>query len=177
MKRVALLILLLLPWLAPGRAGAQIFNVQSVLRFMWLKGNADYSFIEGAGGFKASFSRHTVIFLASLRHGTLATEGFLNESLQHLRYSFELFPFLAPEIFTQHQNNLPSRLSMRLLGGAGPRFSLVRSKKVRLLAGTSYMVEKVRYTRSTSFADSGKELLYHRWSTYLMLKLQLAPTL
>lgn len=83
----------------------------------------------------------------------------------HIRYNYQPWPWLHPEVYSQLESDKFRLLTMRALAGAGPRFVGVQEK---VFVGTSYMLEWEDETQ--------RQFLSHRWSSYLSVYLRFSET-
>ncbi|HLO81373.1 MAG TPA: DUF481 domain-containing protein [Chitinophagaceae bacterium] len=139
-------------------ANAQIINVENS------RIHTDTVGWAGELGAQVSFTKNTQeVFLAQmnahLQYKTqkdlfliLGNYGFLsgdavkliNNSFLHLRYNRKLSELLRIEAFSQILQNPVTLIDYRFLTGAGPRFKLSGSKKLKLYAATLVMYEYER---------------------------------
>jgi len=59
----------------------------------------------------------------------------------HLRYNYKVNDWMRWEVFGQFQNNSVTQIDSRTLVGTGPRFKLVKNKKLRMYAASLVMFE------------------------------------
>ncbi len=69
-------------------------------------------------------------------------QEFINNSFIHLRFNRKLGPVIRWEVFMQAQNNHITLIDSRLLLGTGPRFRILKEKKIRLYAASLVMFER-----------------------------------
>lgn len=93
----------------------------------------------------------------------------VDSKLAHARYTFMVVPRFGFEVFGQAGNDLLLLLDLRALGGGGPRFVLLESKRGRVWAGTGYMAE---YEDRADGVEP-ERVLNHRWNTYVSAELVL----
>lgn len=86
--------------------------------------------------------RDRYMFINDISFSQVETNEFLNTGFQHLRYNYRLDSLWTGEAFAQAQYNKPLRLDLRLMLGAGPRFTAVDNAKMRVNLGTSVMLER-----------------------------------
>ena len=86
------------------------------------------------------------LFLILGNYGFLsgASVNLINNSFMHLRYNRKLNDVLRIEAFTQILQNPVNLIDYRILTGAGPRFKLSDSKKLKLYAASLVMHEYER---------------------------------
>ena len=70
-----------------------------------------------------------------------ASQSFIDNGFLHFRYNYKLGKVVRMEAFTQLQQNAITKTDSRFLVGAGPRFKIVKSKKVHLYSGSLAMYE------------------------------------
>ena len=93
-------------------------------------------------------------------------ESFVNKGTQHLRYNRKITNKTKMEAFVQTQYDAISKIDLRLLIGAGPRFKLSNNDKhYRIYLGTLVMYE---HEKTTSIAEDIIEKDF-RASSYLSL--------
>lgn len=85
--------------------------------------------------------KHTVLMLSDLQLISVNRDNIQNRGYQHVRYNYQIRPYLIPEMFVQAQYNQLWLIDLRLLMGAGPRFRLVQTDSTQLYAGTLLMYE------------------------------------
>ena len=92
-------------------------------------------------------------------------EATVAKAFSHLRYNYELAPWLWAEAFTQLEADRFRRIARRELVGSGPRFG-VDFAHAAVFYGTAYMAEWTLLDRRDT-SDSGELRLAHRWSNYV----------
>lgn len=129
-------------------------------------GNVE-SVVAGAAGVgAASAGRHRFFGSISGDYARFGGEVRVSKSFVHLRYGYELLPWLLPEAFVQQQQDKFQRLQVRELFGLGPRFVLVDLEDFTSAYGTAYMLEFERISVATGAPDD-PQTHAHRWSHYL----------
>jgi hypothetical protein len=98
-------------------------------------------------------------------------EDFANAGVQHLRYNYRIKPWLTAEAFTQAQFNKLLNVDFRWLLGAGPRFTLVKTKPFRMYVATLYMYE---YEELSDTSIINRD---HRLGSYLSFSLKIKDNL
>ncbi len=176
--------LVLLGWSVP--VHGQIINVQSYMfqkksqGFHWTvagagdyrRGTVEYTKYNISSAATANLGRHTVLLFGGYEFAENRGVDYINTHLEHFRYRFRLNSWLYVEAFLQHEYNEFKRLTLRAIGGAGPSISVPLSKKVQLVAGSSYMYEVNEYSNSGGgvvYGDSGESPRFNRWNNYMML--------
>lgn len=107
------------------------------------------------------------------RRNVRPSEAFINNGFAHLRWTRMWLRWIGTELFGQAQYNEFIKLRRRLLGGAGVRFEVIRYDNAEVHVGTAYMLEAERLDVPEGGPDES-HTLFHRWSSYLSLKLYLA---
>lgn len=154
-----LLPLILLP-LVGGTAVAQVVNIEG-RRFMndsvpWA-GYVNFRFDVAESGQRSMnlglngavqyiHGRSRYMFINDLAFSQVEANDFLNTGFQHLRYNYRHDSSWTGEAFAQAQYNKPLRLDLRLMLGAGPRFTAVDNTGMRVNIGTAVMVENDHIT-------------------------------
>ncbi len=105
------------------------------------------------------------MFINDLAFSQVEANEFLNTGFQHLRYNYRHDSLWTAEAFVQAQYNKPLRLDLRLMLGAGPRFTAVNTEKMRVNLGTAMMVER-------EFITQGPSLTEGRSSSYVAATLK-----
>lgn len=169
-------------WAAPSIATAQV-NVEPLRQQV-----AERGFGARLGGSLTSYAGNT-------RGIQLSTSGFvggrfgshllygagsasytqLNEVVSvakwfgHLRYNYELLPWLFWEVFGQVEGDRFRRVTLRRLLGTGPRLELISSDDFDLSCGTSYLNEV------STIADGGGRRSVQRWNNFVSAELRAHP--
>lgn len=167
--------------LLPAAASAQIVDVQS--RFSgkakpglhgslegavdWRTGNTEYFVVRGTASATWLTGRHLVLALALAERSTALGEVTLSHAFEHLRYRFRWTGLLRPEAFVQHEIDYFRRLQLRVLVGAGMRFSIFDDEDRALAFGVAVMMEHERLRRD-GLPDAGDSYTDPRLSTYAM---------
>ena len=86
--------------------------------------------------------RSRYMFINDISFSQVEANEFLNTGFQHLRYNYRVDSTWTGEAFAQSQYNRPLRLDLRLMIGAGPRFTAVDNAKMRVNLGTAVMLER-----------------------------------
>jgi len=163
-----------------GPAAAGIVNVQSVLATEaeeglsgsvsgtadWRTGNTELLVLGAAAVARQRRGRHLVVAIVRGDLGTAAGVRIAAKTFEHLRYRLELGHRITAEAFAQHDYDQFRRLSVRALGGVGPKIDLLTTRRARLAAGVAYMLEWERL-RNDGAVDAGEATLAHRMSSYL----------
>lgn len=85
--------------------------------------------------------KHSVLMLSDLQLMSVNRDNIQNRGYQHVRYNYQIRPYLTPEAFVQAQYNQLWLIDLRLLMGAGPRFRLVHTDSTQLYTGVMVMYE------------------------------------
>jgi Protein of unknown function, DUF481 len=106
--------------------GQKVFDVDANAHVQYKSKRSLYLFLGGYGFLKGD------------------QQSYVDYGFLHLRYNYKLTKFLRLEAFTQLQQNTITKVEFRYLIGAGPRFKLVESPKIRMYLGSlpMYEVEK-----------------------------------
>jgi len=171
-------------------ASAQIVNVQSTVTkktpegfsgkfdasIDWRTGNTELLVLSGA--LVARYKAGANFVLAILRGeiGLAAGERIIAKTFEHLRYRRTITDLVTLEAFAQHETDEFRRLSLRALGGGGPKLDLLREDKVEVSWGLAYMLE-VERLGSVGQPDDGDETVAHRASTYVLVRVALTDRL
>ncbi len=133
--------------------GSEVITLNGGLRIEWLK------------------NRHS--FLSLSKYNLVKAEGteFINDGFQHLRYNYAVKRWLTWEAFLQAQYNEKLNLRFRGLIGTGPRFQMVREKKLKAYLGLLYMFEHNEETKPDTTLED------HRLSAYLSFRFQPLPSI
>lgn len=128
----------------------------------------------GASAFMGGrYMRHLTYGSGSASYAKLNEVISVAKWFSHLRYNYELEPWLLWEAFGQVEGDRFRRVSLRRLFGVGPRLELIESDHFDLAYGSSYLNEV-----STSPSDSsgpGGTRQVHRWNNYLSAALRADP--
>ena len=95
---------------------------------------------------------------------------YIDNGFLHVRWTARWLPRLGTELFAQVQFNEFQKLTYRLLGGAGVRVPLMLGSTFEAFAGTAYMLEYEELDIDPGDAHPA-ETVYHRWSSYLTMRL------
>ena len=125
--------------------GQKVFDVDANAHLQYKSKKSLYLFLGGYGFLKGD------------------KQSYVDYSFLHLRYNYKLTKLIRLEAFTQLQQNVITKIQFRYLIGAGPRFKLVESKKIKLYMGTLPMYEIEKET------GVAKHIRNWRCSNYLSL--------
>jgi hypothetical protein len=114
------------------------------------------------GGVEYVKKRHRFLTLSNLLQNRVGDDNLVNNGFQHLRYNFELSPWLISEAFSQVQFNVIQKIRVRALNGGGLRFRVVETDTFSFFLGTTYMFEYEELKDSLSTINRD-----HRQSSYL----------
>ncbi|MBX3189141.1 MAG: DUF481 domain-containing protein [Labilithrix sp.] len=129
-------------------------------------GNVE-SLVVGAGAMGAARWRRNSFFASTQAdYARFGSETRVSKSFIHLRYDYDLLPWLAAEAFVQQQQDKFQRLNLRELIGTGPRFLIADERDVRVAYGMAYMLEYERIAVPAGAPDD-PVVVAHRWSNYL----------
>lgn len=135
-------------------------------------GNADLFEIGINTRFDYRRDRHYTFLTGRLRYGEEGGSTFKNRAFGHLRYNYQLLPWLVGEAFTQLQEDGFKLLQLRVLVGAGPRFRYVDSGTIGVFQGTTLMYEHENLD-AREVTGHPVEQSVMRWSNYLNVRLNL----
>ena len=161
-------------------AYAGIYNMQSILATEadeglsgaisgsvdWRRGNVNFLFLSANPLARYRRGKHLIIGMMRGDHKTSGDTIIISNTLEHLRYRYQLSQRLLGEVFSQHEFNDVKRLNLRALVGAGPKYDLIDEKSYGLDLGVSYMLEYEKLGGGM-YDDAGSTDLQHRNSTYL----------
>ena len=139
-------------------------------------GNTRLVALSGNGLVEVREGRHLFFLLARGDFAEKAGEPFVSKDLEHLRYRVLVTGQLELEAFVQHDRDAFRRLSLRVLGGAGPRLHLRPFDGFETALGAAVMVEHERLGGGDE-PDADEENDDVRLSTYLFLATELGPRL
>ena len=125
--------------------GQKVFDVDANAHVQYKSKKSLYLFLGGYGFLKGD------------------KQSYVDYGFLHLRYNYKLTKILRLEAFTQLQQNTITKIQFRYLIGAGPRFKLVESHKIKLYTGTLPMYEIEKET------GVSKHIRNWRCSNYLSL--------
>ena len=184
MKRLCVLVPIIALVLPLSIAHAQIVNVQEMLFSEqdgfsldlgltgdWRIGNTEYTLFKGSTVLRYKYDAHVLLLSVNGAYGIKGDDRFERQIFEHLRYRYQALPWLGIESFLQHGYNEFVRLPLRVLGGLGPRFTPYRNDWFQMHVGTAYMIEFTEYSTDAAYSDSGEKNYYHRWSSYVAMKL------
>lgn len=110
-----------------------------------------------------------VYFVGDLSIGVRSDERFKNAGFGHVRWTHMWRSMFGTEVFAQTQYNEFIRLQQRYLLGAGGRLELLEGANGEVVIGTGYMLEFEQNDVPEDGPDA-REVLAHRWTSYLSLK-------
>lgn len=157
------MILFVLPLVLAGGAEAQIVNTLRGFddkEFGWsggveagisvASGNSEY--VETQVAAAVQYQRETNRWRLLARHMRLtASEKRQAENrMGHLRHNYRFSKWLASVAFVQGQHNPFQRIETRLLLGAGARLDVLRSDRLNVAFGATFMREDEELTRTTT---------------------------
>jgi len=117
---------------------------------------------------------HLAFFQGSAEFGRFNGTVSVEKAFAHVRYNYELSPWVNAEVFEQVQSDVLQRLRLRQLVGFGPRFRLVEDERVRVALGSAYMYEYDAFNVARGAPDAPSRVA-HRSSNYLSLYLPFDP--
>jgi hypothetical protein len=116
---------------------------------------------------------HYAFLAGELRYGIKGDTPFRDRTFGHLRYNYELGPWLVGEAFTQLERDGFARLQLRTLVGGGLRVQYVGTDAVKVFQGTTPMYE-YENLEGTGLVDHPATVSTVRWSNYLNVRLRFA---
>ncbi len=132
----------------------------------------------GLGGGYAS-GRHLAFAYARADYTRYNDATSVDKTFAHVRYNYELEPWLWGEVFAQAQSDAFQRLDLRNLFGVGPRLRVLHvegefAKDFDVYAGAAYMLERDAITpASGSVGPTNQSIqIWHRLSTYVTVQWQ-----
>jgi hypothetical protein len=193
MTRVVIAVVLLFAAFE-GRAAAQIVDVQSLIGFDvpegasgkidasvdWRTGNTRLLRVAGAALARWRVHDHLLFALVRAEHGESAGIGAplvtdTAKDFEHVRYRWHARPWLATELFVQHEADRFRRLRLRALAGAGLRVRVAHCEGAwSIHVGAAYMAEYEQLT-DDALPDAGQTGADSRLSTYAVAAWQLNP--
>ncbi len=146
-------------------------------------GNTNRLDVSTSAGIAYRHGPHVAFLIGSSKYSTRtrASEGeglstlfapgsrFVNKANVHLRYNYEIRPWLAAEAFTQVERDEFLLLEGRVLFGLGPRFVPFNDGQFSLSLGTDWMLEYEALDAARIVRPLPADTLVHRWSSYLAL--------
>lgn len=182
---------------APRRAAATGLNVEAVrlhpqddglfggvlLGVDFQAGNVNRLDLRTSASLALRHGRHVAFLIGSSQYSTrtrasdgkdlstlLAPESrFVNKAQAHLRYNYELRPWIAGEIFGQLERDQFLLVESRVLFGLGPRFVPVNNGEFSLALGLDYMAEYEALDVERILDPLPAKTTVHRLSSYLSL--------
>lgn len=163
---------------APAVAQVNVETFRSNLRdqpwFVSLDGNLtgdlgnSQGIVLGTALFAGAKAGHSVIFgKAQWDYAAFSGTVSVSKSFMHVRYNYQIKPWLYWEAFSQIQQDKFQRLAFRNVEGTGPRFSVVHSTTFDLYYGTAYMFEYEELTAEANGPGQPASTISHRWSNYI----------
>ena len=98
-----------------------------------------------------------------------SSSRFVNKAQVHLRYNYEIRPWLVAEGFAQVERDEFLLLEGRVLFGLGPRFVPFNDGEFSLAVASDWMLEYEALDPSKVLSPLPAKTLVHRWSSYLSL--------
>lgn len=135
-------------------------------------GNADLFEIGLSTRFDYRRGRHYTFLAGRLRYGEEGGATFKNRSFGHLRYNYQITPWLVGEAFTQLQQDGFKLLQLRVLVGSGPRFQYLNTSTIGVFQGTTLMYERENLDAGEVIGHPADQSVM-RWSNYLNLRIRL----
>jgi hypothetical protein len=120
------------------------FKGQENLDFAIVKNTQRLFTLNNNLGLQYRAKQDVYLFLSNLSFNFSETVNFERNGFAHLRYGRTLSPWLMLEALTQYQIDIPLRIEQRVLAGLGPRFTLLRSTRQKLITGHLILYENDR---------------------------------
>ena len=136
-------------------------------------GNADLFEIGLSARFDYRRGKHYTFLTGQLRYGEEGEATFKNRSFGHLRYNYQMLPWLVGETFTQLQQDGFKLLQLRVLVGSGPRFRYVDTGTIGVFQGTTLMFERENLDAGEVIGHPADQSVM-RWSNYLNVRITLS---
>jgi Na+/proline symporter len=173
--------LLAIAALSPSPARAQIVNTQPLLAkikgdgfsgelkqaFEWRTGNVELLRLSASLLALYRACDHTLLSSSNIEYGEKSGDRYLLKSFSHLRYQYRFDDVITWESYAQVAHDEFRRITVRALGGTGPRLTLFSHEEDRAALGAAYMFEFERYADTEGTTDSGDAVIRHRGSFYL----------
>ena len=142
-----------------------------------LSGNSEAVGLGGGGRFDFRSGTHYTFLVGHVRYGESRGKKYQEHWFGHVRYNYDLRPWLVGEVFGQAERDAFTLLQVRLLGGSGLRARYIRKREGRigLFQGTSLMYE-FEDLDAAKAGDHPATVNVWRWSNYLNLRLILSET-
>ncbi len=141
--------------------------------FLIESGNSDLFEIGLNTRFDYRRERHYTFLTGQLRYGEGGNATFKNRAFSHLRYNYEVTPWLVGESFTQLQQDGFKLLQLRVLVGSGARFRYVETGTIGVFQGTTVMFEHENLNAGKVIGHPARQSIV-RWSNYLNVRIQLS---
>lgn len=120
----------------------------------------------------ARFFKDRWVLIANGQLVRVSLAEVVNSGFAHMRYTRMWLPRLGSDVFTQAQYNEFTRLSRRLLVGAGLRVDPVNRRRLQIWLGTGYMTEFER-NRVEAGDPHPAQVVNHRWTSYGVVQAKL----
>lgn len=141
--------------------------------FLIESGNSDLFEIGLNTRFDYRYERHYTFLTGQLRYGEEGNATFKNRAFSHLRYNYQLTPWLIGESFTQLQQDGFKLLQLRVLVGGGARFQYVDAGTIGVFQGTTLMFEHENLNAGEVIGHPARQSIV-RWSNYLNVRIKLS---
>lgn len=179
MRPLRILSVLSASWLLAGAARAQV-NAEAI-RSQMAKDGAfaalDASLVTRVGNTEGTTFggsilggfvkwRHLGFAKAQADYANAQGATTVSRAFIHARYNHLLTREIALEAFGQVQTDRFRRLSLRSVGGFGPRFNVVHQNHLEVFVATAYMIENEVLLASSDPQDRRHDDLFHRSSSY-----------
>ncbi|MFC1500413.1 YdiY family protein [Candidatus Zixiibacteriota bacterium] len=155
LRLISLPGLVLLGMILPGRVGAQIVNIESILvdepkdgvegavqiGFTLMEGNSEYRQLDGNGIIRWKGGKHIFQLVGGGSYKAAGAKKVADNSMGHFRYGYAVSDMVRLEVLLQVQQNSFVQLNRRVLAGAGFRANVLSSDAGRLDMGLILMHE------------------------------------
>jgi putative salt-induced outer membrane protein YdiY len=140
-----------------------------------LSGNTQTVIVGGGGRLDVRKGKHYSFFLGNARYGESGRKKYQEHLFGHVRYNYDLKPWLVGEVFAQSERDAFTLLQVRLLAGGGfrLRYFSKENKLIGLYQGMALMYE-LEHLDAAKAGNHPARLTVGRWSNYLNLRLMLS---
>lgn len=140
-----------------------------------LSGNTQTVSVGAGGRLDVRKGKHYGFLLGNARYGESGRKKYQEHVFGHVRYNYDLRPWLVGEVFGQGERDAFTLLQVRLLVGSGFRFRYFprENEHIGLYQGMALMYE-LEDLDATKVGTHPARLNVGRWSNYLNLRLTLS---
>ena len=129
-------------------------------------GNTELLDVRGAARVQYRENAHLAYILVDGTYGLKGDDPYVSKVFEHIRYRYMFGDSWGLESFAQHEFDEFRRLSLRAIGGLGPRLVLFDGAVAEVFVGSAYMFEYEKLTQGAT-DDAGEVSSKHRSSNYL----------